>query len=170
MFDRLYREKPQSKLYGINLKHNDLLRMHGLITGDEYHRGFIRFMKKYGVITCIKETFEPGKEARLYKVDLLNLCNIMNEVCKQSEYTFAYNPYLFKLKCSLIEKTPLVKAVINNFYYGQQAIYKDYSFDEEGIVYSKNNKEKHISENTFLVRYLSKLEECCPPVPKELLN
>ncbi len=174
LLDRLAREINQPKLYGINLKHDDLLRKHNLIKEGKYYKGFIPFMLKHGVITCVKENFNPGKEARLYSVNLLNLCNVMNEICKQSRYDFELNDCLIGFIESNIKMTPLVQAFCKHLSLGRQAIYKEYSFDSCGVVYKKGKKEKHISENTFLVRYLGKLEEHCPPIKyrrtKEIQN
>lgn len=164
LLDRLAREENQPKLYGINLKHDDLLRKHNLKKEGKFYKGFLPFMLKHGIVTCVKKNFHPGVEARLYKVNLLNLCNLMNEICKQSRYDFQMNEYLINFCNSKVEKTPLVQAFCKHLSFGQQTIYKEYAFDSNGVVYKKGDKEKHISENTFLVSYLAKLEKHCPPI------
>lgn len=164
LMDRLSKEKKHLNLYGINLKHNYLYKNH-MFTDEKYY-GCVHFAEDTRIIECIKVSFHPNEDGRLYSVNLYCLCNVLNEICKQTNHTFKSNKFLGRLLKSKVDMSPLVKTVLYDFYMGNHMIYKQYCFNEEGMFLILGGEVQPVEENEFVLNRHAILEQIILHKPK----
>lgn len=143
------------KFDGINLRYDRLLERCSISPDKQYYTGFLKFMKDNKVIECVKDSYcnlEPNRAARLYKVNIPALCNVMNEVLIQTNFNFVELEAVYKLSENQnIDKVS--SFFFKDCYSGNTGLYRPIIFTSEDVYLKTSDELQRINTLDFIIRY-----------------